>query len=91
MPYGNDINDDTSPLKLDLSWITKFNNDFNYSKELQLQKENGVQCKRVGFEILKIEVLLEMDIIQMKRMRRLALLPQVLCHHHYKNLLEWVM
>tara|TARA_Y100000589_G_C27185493_1_gene642481 strand:- start:853 stop:1935 length:1083 start_codon:yes stop_codon:yes gene_type:complete len=50
--YGNDINDDTSPIEAGLSWITKFNNSFNYSKELQLQKENGVQRKRVGFEIL---------------------------------------
>ena len=50
--YGNDINDETSPLEAGLHWITKFNNEFNYSKELQLQKENGVQRKRVGFEIL---------------------------------------
>ena len=50
--YGNDINDDTSPIEAGLSWITKFNNNFNYSKELQSQKENGVQCKRVGFEML---------------------------------------
>ena len=50
--YGNDINDDTSPIEAGLSWITKFNNCFNYSKELQLQKENGVQRKRVGFEML---------------------------------------
>ncbi len=50
--YGNDINDETSPIEAGLSWITKFNNNFNYSKELQLQQENGVQRKRVGFEIL---------------------------------------
>ena len=50
--YGNDIDDETSPLEAGLAWITKFNNNFNYSKELQLQKENGVQRKRVGFEML---------------------------------------
>lgn len=50
--YGNDIDDETSPLEAGLSWIIKFNNNFNYSKELQLQKENGVQRKRVGFEML---------------------------------------
>ena len=50
--YGNDINDDTSPIEAGLSWITKFNTNFNYSKKLQLQKENGVQRKRVGFEML---------------------------------------
>ena len=48
----NDINDETSPIEAGLSWITKFNNNFNYSKELQLQQENGVQRKRVGFEML---------------------------------------
>ena len=51
--YGNDIDDSTSPLEAGLSWITKFNNDFIYSKELQLQKENGIQRKRIGFEILE--------------------------------------
>jgi aminomethyltransferase len=50
--YGNDINDETSPIEAGLSWITKFNNNFNYSKELQIQKENGVQRKRLGFEML---------------------------------------
>ena len=50
--YGNDINDETSPLEAGLHWITKFNNEFNYSKELQLQKENGPQRKRVGIELL---------------------------------------
>ena len=50
--YGNDIDDETSPLEAGLAWITKFNNNFNYSKELQLQKQNGVHRKRVGFEML---------------------------------------
>ena len=50
--YGNDIDDETSPIEAGLAWITKFNNNFNYSKELQLQKENGVHRKRVGFEML---------------------------------------
>ncbi|MEC8274137.1 MAG: glycine cleavage system aminomethyltransferase GcvT [Bacteroidota bacterium] len=50
--YGNDIDDETSPLEAGLTWITKFNNNFNYSKELQLEKENGVKRKRVGFEML---------------------------------------
>lgn len=50
--YGNDIDDETSPLEAGLDWITKFNSNFNYSKELQLQKQNGVHRKRVGFEML---------------------------------------
>ena len=51
--YGNDINEETSPLEAGLAWITKFNNNFNYSKELLLQKENGIKRKRVGFQILE--------------------------------------
>jgi aminomethyltransferase len=51
--YGNDIDDRTSPLEAGLGWITKFNNEFNYSKELQIQKENGIQRKRIGFEMLE--------------------------------------
>ena len=50
--YGNDIDDETSPLEAGLAWITKFNKNFNYSEELQLQKENGIKRKRVGFEML---------------------------------------
>ena len=50
--YGNDIDDETSPLEAGLSWITKFNQKFNYSEELKLQKENGIKRKRVGFEML---------------------------------------
>tara|TARA_A100001035_G_scaffold202969_1_gene163150 strand:- start:169 stop:1248 length:1080 start_codon:yes stop_codon:yes gene_type:complete len=49
--YGNEINDNVSPIEANLSWITKFNNDFNFSNELKLQKENGVKRKRIGFEI----------------------------------------
>jgi aminomethyltransferase len=34
--YGNDIDDRTSPLEAGLGWITKFNNEFNYSKDKNL-------------------------------------------------------
>jgi aminomethyltransferase len=51
--YGNDINDETSPLEAGLGWITKFTNDFNYSRELLAEKENGIQRKRIGFEMLE--------------------------------------
>ena len=39
--YGNDINDETSPIEAGLSWITKFNNKFNYSKKLEEQKREA--------------------------------------------------
>ena len=51
--YGNDINDETSPIEAGLGWITKFNNNFNHSDFLQNQKEQGVSKKRIGFELLE--------------------------------------
>lgn len=50
--YGNDINDSTSPLEAGLGWITKFNKDFVNKAALQAQKEQGVQRKLVGFELI---------------------------------------
>ncbi len=50
--YGNDINDETSPIEAGLGWITKFNKEFvNRSYHLSL-KENGVKKKLVGFEMI---------------------------------------
>ena len=50
--YGNDINDTTSPIEAGLGWITKFSKEFTNSKNLQAQKEAGVQRKLVGFEMI---------------------------------------
>ena len=47
--YGNDINDNTSPIEAGLGWITKFSKDFINSDFLKAQKENGVRRKLVGF------------------------------------------
>ena len=47
--YGNDINDDTSPLEAGLGWITKFSKSFTGSDLLQEQKEKGLTKKLVGF------------------------------------------
>jgi aminomethyltransferase len=50
--YGNDINDSTSPIEAGLGWITKFNKEFvNRAYHLSL-KENGVNSKLVGFELV---------------------------------------
>jgi aminomethyltransferase len=51
--YGNDIDDTTSPLEAGLGWITKFNKDFTAKNILQKQKENGVDRKLIGFEMLE--------------------------------------
>jgi aminomethyltransferase len=50
--YGNDIDDTTSPLEAGLGWITKFTKDFTAKEILQKQKEEGVQRKLVGFEMI---------------------------------------
>ncbi|MBP7511027.1 MAG: glycine cleavage system aminomethyltransferase GcvT [Bacteroidia bacterium] len=50
--YGNDINDETSPIEAGLGWITKFNKDFvNKAHHLAI-KENGATKKLVGFELI---------------------------------------
>lgn len=49
--YGNDINDNTSPIEAGLGWITKFTKDFINSEQLKKQKEHGPENKLVGFEL----------------------------------------
>lgn len=49
--YGNDIDDDTSPLEAGLGWITKFTKEFVNSAQLKVQKEAGVKRKLIGFEM----------------------------------------
>ena len=49
--YGNDINDETSPIEAGLGWITKFTKDFVNSEALLEQKENGVSRRLRAFEI----------------------------------------
>lgn len=50
--YGNDIDDTTSPLEAGLGWITKFSKFFTNSDALAVQKQEGVQRKLVGFEMI---------------------------------------
>lgn len=50
--YGNDINDETSPIEAGLGWITKFTKNFTNSDYHKSLKENGVSKKLVGFEML---------------------------------------
>ena len=51
--YGNDIDDTTSPIEAGLGWITKFTKNFVNSENLAAQKENGVERKLVGFEMIE--------------------------------------
>ncbi len=52
--YGNDINDETSPIEAGLGWITKLKQDSDFnSKQLFIQqKENGVAKRLVAFKVL---------------------------------------
>lgn len=50
--YGNDIDDTTSPLEAGLSWITKFSKDFTAKNIIRQQKEEGIERKLVGFEMV---------------------------------------
>jgi aminomethyltransferase len=51
--YGNDIDDNTSPLEAGLGWITKLKTDFINKDYFVAQKENGLTKKLVGFELLE--------------------------------------
>jgi aminomethyltransferase len=51
--YGNDIDDNTSPIEAGLSWITKFSKKFTNSEDLKQQKTIGTEKKLVGFKLLE--------------------------------------
>jgi len=53
--YGNDIDDTTSPIEAGLGWITKFVDNKNFIDRdfLLNQKNNGVERKLAGFEMLE--------------------------------------
>jgi aminomethyltransferase len=50
--YGHDIDDTTSPIEAGLGWITKFTKNFTKSDYHKQLKEQGVQKKLVGFEMI---------------------------------------
>jgi aminomethyltransferase len=49
--YGNDINDETSPMEAGLGWITKFSKDFVNSEGLAKEKEQPPKQKLIAFEL----------------------------------------
>jgi len=52
--YGNELDDDTSPLEAGLGWITKFTEGNNFISRplLESEKTKGVSKKLVGFEMI---------------------------------------
>ncbi len=51
--YGNDIDEDTSPIAAGLGWVTKFTKDFVNADQLKKDKEDGTEFKLVGLEIVE--------------------------------------
>lgn len=51
--YGNDLNDQTSPIEAGLGWITKFNKAFINDHIFKYQKVNGVDKKLIAFEMIE--------------------------------------
>lgn len=49
--YGNDIDDNTSPIEAGLGWVTKFNKDFVNSVALEKEKQHGAERKLIAFEL----------------------------------------
>jgi aminomethyltransferase len=50
--YGNDIDDDTTPLEAGLGWITKFTKEFTAKDILEKQKSAGINKKLVGIQMV---------------------------------------
>lgn len=51
--YGNDINDETTPLEAGLGWVTKLDTDFVAKEILVKQKEEGVNKKLIAFKMVE--------------------------------------
>ncbi|MFD1613914.1 glycine cleavage system aminomethyltransferase GcvT [Gelatiniphilus marinus] len=49
--YGNDIDDNTSPIEAGLGWITKFTKDFTNSEALKAEKDRGAERKLIAFKL----------------------------------------
>lgn len=51
--YGNEINDDTSPIAAGLGWVTRPSTNFVNAEKIELEKREGVATALVGFELLE--------------------------------------
>ncbi len=51
--YGNDIDDQHTPLEAGLSWIVNMNKNFIGKSALVQQKEQGITQKRIAFQLVE--------------------------------------
>ncbi len=51
--YGNEINEETTPLEANLGWICKLKTDFIGAEALRAQKKEGLKRKLIGFEMVE--------------------------------------
>lgn len=51
--YGNDIDEQTSPLEAGLSWICQLQKQSIANQQLNIQKKTGLTRKLIGFELLE--------------------------------------
>ena len=51
--YGNDINEDISPLEANLGWITKTETNFIGSNKIKEQIKSGIRKKLIGFKLIQ--------------------------------------
>jgi len=51
--YGNDIDEDTSPIEANLRWITKIETNFIGSSNIEKQINSGIKKKLVGFKLIE--------------------------------------
>lgn len=49
--YGNDIDENTSPIAAGLGWITKFTKDFISKEKFEAEKQNGSPRKLTGLQL----------------------------------------
>lgn len=60
--YGNDLNDQTTPLEARLGWLTKLGKGFFIGKEaLEKTKAQGIKRKLMGFEVTEGKALPRKD------------------------------
>ena len=51
--YGNEIDENTSPIAAGLGWVTKFSKNFVGMDKILKEKKNGTEYKLIAFELLE--------------------------------------